>query len=134
MARHDYIGDIRIEFAKDAVTGVPVASSSVEAGDHEVLLLVVTYASNSAVKNTTVTLQDSENNSDWTDIAGGTISIDSDGKDVGQKLLIVERRKHGRYIRANFTSTGTGHASSAAWLKMGDKVRATETRTDLLVV
>ena len=134
MARHDYIGDVRIEFAKDAVTTPPVASSSVEAGDHEVLMLVVNYASNSGTKNTTVTLQESDNNSDWTDIAGDSISIDSTSKDVGQKLIIAERRKHGRYIRANFTTTGAAHASSAAWIKMGDKVRATESRSDVLVV
>ena len=62
MVRHDEIGDYQIEFCKEATqsvtTGTPVIGASVKAGDHTVLLLMVTYVTNSGTKDFTVTIQD----------------------------------------------------------------------------
>ena len=134
MVRHDYIGDIRTVYAKDFGTAVPSSSSGVEAGDHETLILSSTYYSTSGTKQTTIKLQESDDNATWTDIAGSSVSFSATAKDFGQHTHIVERRKHKRYIRADYSTTGTSYAVTGVWLKMGDKVRATETQADTTIV
>ena len=134
MVRHDYIGDIRTEYAKDFGVTIPSNSSTVEAGDHETLILSSTYYSTSGTKQTTIKLQESDDNATWTDIAGSSVSFSATAKDFGQHTHIVERRQHKRYIRADYSTTGTSYAVTGVWLKMGDKVRATETQADTTIV
>ena len=134
MVRHDYIGDIRTEYAKDFGVTIPGNSSTVEAGDHETLILSSTYYSTSGTKQVTIKLQESDDASNWTDIAGSAVSFSATAKDFGQHTHIVERRKHKRYIRADYSTTGAAYVVTGVWLKMGDKVRATETQADTTIV
>lgn len=134
MVRHDYIGDIRTEYAKDFGVLIPGNSSTVEAGDHETLILSSTYYSTSGTKQVTIKLQESDDASNWTDIAGSAVSFSATAKDFGQHTHIVERRKHKRYIRADYSTTGSAYVVTGVWLKMGDKVRSTETQADTTIV
>jgi len=134
MVRHDYIGDIRTVYAKDFGVAIPGNGATVEAGDHETLLLSSTYYSSAGTKQVTIKLQESDDASNWTDIAGSAVSFSATAKDFGQHTHIVERRKHKRYVRAAYTTTGTAYAVTGVWLKMGDKVRSTETQADTTIV
>ena len=134
MVRHDHIGDIRTVYAKDFGVAIPGNAASVEAGDHETLILSSTYYSAAGTKETTIKLQESDDNSNWTDIAGTAVSFSATAKDFGQHTHIVERRKHKRYVRATYTTTGSAYAVTGVWYKLGDKVRATETQADTTIV
>lgn len=134
MVRHDYIGDIRTEYAKDAPDLIPFQTNGVVAGDHETLILVTTYYSGTGDKETTVKIQESDDKLSWSDVAGGSITVSTSGLATARRTLIIERRKHGRYLRADFSTTKTAHSITGVWLKMGDKVRATETQADTTIV
>ena len=134
MVRHDYIGDIRTEYAKDADDAVPFQTNGILAGDHETLILVTTYYSATGDKETTIKIQESDDKLSWSDVAGSAVTISTSGRDTGRRTWIVERRKHGRYLRADFSTTKSAHSLTGVWLKMGDKVRSTETQADTTIV
>jgi len=134
MVRHDYIGDIRTEYAKDANDAVPFQTNGIVAGDHETLILVATYYAATGDKETTIKIQESDDKLSWSDVAGSSVVIATSGLAAGRRTWIVERRKHGRYLRADFSTTKSAHSLTGVWLKMGDKVRSTETQADTTIV
>jgi len=136
MVRHDRIGDVRATLAKSvgvAITGT-IYSSTVTAGDHEYLTLVTQHYSASGTKDYTVTLEESADNSTFTAIPGGSLTRTGSGApENGEDLIILDRRKAGRYVRAKFTAT-TAFSVSAVWLLEGDKNQNLITRANVLVV
>ncbi len=138
MVRHDQIGDYQIEYCKDAGqvvnSGSTITSAGIRSGDHAVLLLIVTRLSNSGTKDYTVTIEDSADNSAWTAVSGSAVTHSATAKDFGQDLWTIERRSVRRWVRASFTSTGTAHSITAAWLKAGNKVNSALAQTDMVKV
>lgn len=133
MVRHDEIGDYQIEFCKEATQGTyPVIGASVKAGDHTILLLVVTYVSNSGTKDFTVTIEDSDDNSTWAAVPGGSVTHTASAKDFGQELWAIDRGNVRRWVRAYFTTTGTAHSLTGAWIKAGNKVNSVSTQTNMI--
>ena len=136
MVRHDRIGDVRATLAKSVGVGITgtVYSSTVTAGDHEYLTLVTQHYSASGTKDYTVTLEESADNVTFTSIPGGSLTRTGSGvPENGEDLIILDRRKAGRYVRAKFTATAA-FSVSAVWLLEGDKNQNRITRTNVLVV
>tara|TARA_R110000803_G_scaffold17693_2_gene47625 strand:- start:985 stop:1392 length:408 start_codon:yes stop_codon:yes gene_type:complete len=133
MVRHDEIGDYQAEFCKEAAqVTYPVIGASVKAGDHTILLLVVTYASSTGTKDSTVTIEDSDDNSTWAAVPGGAVTRSSSGKDFGQDLWAIDRNNVRRWVRAYFTTTGSAHSLTGAWIKAGNKVNSLSTQTNIV--
>ena len=136
MVRHDEIGDYQIEFCKEATqsvtTGTPVIGASVKAGDHTVLLLMVTYVTNSGTKDFTVTIQDPDDNSTWAAVPGGAVTHSATVKDFGQDLWAIDRSNVRRWVRAYFTTTTSAYSLTAAWVKAGNKVNSASTQTNIV--
>jgi hypothetical protein len=136
MVRHDRIGDVRAVLAKSVGVGIvaPVYSSTVTAGDHEYLTLVLQHYSQTGTKDYTVTLEESADNVTFTAIPGGSLTRTGSGvPENGEDLIVLDRRKAGRYVRAKFTAT-TAFSVSAVWLLEGDKNKSLTTRANVLVV
>jgi hypothetical protein len=140
MVRHDRIGDARAVLAKSVGVGigrVAVYSSTVTAGDHEYLTLVTqNYTSSTSPRDFTVVLEDSADNSTWASIPGASFTRSTTAVSHGEDLIILDRRKARRYVRASFTTSGTGlqHSVAAVWLLEGDKNQNLITRANVLVV
>lgn len=137
MVRHDEIGDYQIEFCKEATQGIyPVIGASVKAGDHTILLLAVTYVSNSGNKNFTVTIEDSADNSTWAAVPGGAVTHTASAKDFGQELWAIDRNNVRRWVRAYFTTSGapgtSAHSITGVWIKAGNKVNSVSTQTNMI--
>ena len=143
MVRHDEIGDYQIEFCKEAgqvvSVGAPVIGGSVKAGDHTVLLLVVTFVASASIpqptKDITVTIQDSDDNSTWAAVAGSAVthSVTGNGnKDFGQDLWAIDRNNVRRWVRAYFTTATAAYSATGVWIKAGNKVNSLSTQTDII--
>ena len=136
MVRHDRIGDARAVLAKSVGTAISgtIYSSTVTAGDHEYLTLVTQHYSASGTKDYTVTLEESGDNVTFTAIPGGALTRTGSGvPENGEDLIILDRRKAGRYVRAKFTATAA-FSVAAVWLLEGDKNKSLITRANVLVV
>ena len=143
MVRHDEIGDYQVEFCKEAAQGVtagaPVIGGSVKAGDHTVLLLVVTFVTTASTgqptKDFTVTIEDSADNSTWAAVAGSAVTHSVTGvgtKDFGQDLWAIDRNNVRRWVRAYFTTTTNAYSLTGVWIKAGNKVNSLSTQTDII--